>query len=297
MAFGISFGSNKKKSTQTSDVTKTEDQVQSGVTSQDQTQTTSQTATTSGTQTGTTTGSTTGSTTGTSNQQASGTQSSTQRSQSLSDVILGALEASSLRALQSAEAPGGPAASSLNGFDLDSFVQNGYAAAEAQQRGNLEQSINGLFDSVGGTASGNSMAALLANRLQGDATANLAGIQANLVGQGNQILRENVGASVAERAAQQSYVANLLNQLKGGVTAATGEAATTEQTLGQTQQQTAEQQAQQQATTSQQTQQTDTTQVLASIINQLLNTQTNTVGHETTVGKEKKSGGGFGLSI
>lgn len=297
MALGISFGSNKSKTRSSTDVAKLETGVQSGTTSQNQTTTGSQTSNTTGTQSTTGSQTTSGATSGTSSQTTTGTQQQTQTSQLLSDSILSALEQSSLRALTAAETPQGPQIGELNGFNIGDFVSQGYQAAASQQQAQLEQSVNGLFDSVGGTASGNSMAALLANRLRGDAAANLAGVQANLTAQGNQILRENIGQSVAAQVAQQQFVTQLLAQLRGGVATTTGTGQTTEATRGQTQQINDQRTSQQQDVLTSQQQQVDTTQVLASIINQLINTTTNTVASEDTIGKTKKSGGGFGISL
>lgn len=292
MLFGLSFGSNKKTTTSNTAVAKDES------TSQQQTGTQNQQQTSSSTQTGTsnTSGFTSGqtATSGTTAQQTTGQQRTTQTTQSLSDAILGALEASTQNALTAGGTRVGPTAGDLN-FDLDTFVNQGMTAARAASQGALEQSSNGLIDNIGGTASGNSMAALLLNRLQGDNAAALAGVNAQLTAQGNQILRENIGAGLAEQAQSQSWAANLLNQLKGAATATTGAATTSESTTGQQQNIGQQQQSQQQA--QQTSQQTDTTSALISIINQLMQGNTRMTGTESSVGTEKKSGGGFSLSI
>lgn len=290
MGLGLSFGSSKQKSTTDSTINKNE------TTNQTQNQTQNQTGTSSSTQTSTgstqTSGTTATKNTGATTNTAVGTSAETQKSTSFSDMILGALESSTLNALNAAN----QAQVDTNvAFDRNSFVEGGVASAAAAQQAQLEQSLNGLFDSTGGTASGNSMAALLANRLTGDAAANIAGVRSNLEGQATEIERNNIATALAGAQQTQGFAAQLLSALKGGATTATGQTATSQQQAGTSQQVGEQQQAQSQ--TQQSTTQQDTTQQLVSIINSLLsgNTQTQATEHSKTTGK--KSGGGIGLSI
>lgn len=293
MAFGINFGKNKTTTTQNTavDQTTTQNQQQAQTTNQQQSSaTTSNTATT-----GTTATSGATKNTGTTAQQTSGIQEQVNTSRSFSDPVIAALESMVLGQLGSSGSTGGPRAESLSGFDAEGFVSGGLAAAESRQRMDLESSINGLFDAIGGGAGDNTMAALMANRLRGDAAANLAGIESQLVGQANQIQRENVGAAISERATDNAFVNQLLANLKGGVATTEGAVTSQQATTGQQQTIGEEQQRQQQA--QQSSTESTTNQILASVINSLLSGTTNVTGTESVVGTQKKSGGGFGLSI
>lgn len=291
MAFGFSFGKNKTRVEQDTTVNKTETTNQQQNTNQSQTQT--GTSNTNTSQTGSTTGTQATKNSGTTTNQTTGTQAQTGLTQSFSDMILGALEAKTAEAL--GVTTGGPTAESLSGFNRDQFVQGGMQAAQATSQAGLEQSINGLMDNVGGTTEGNSMAALLANRLRNDAGASMAGTRSQLEGQAAQIQQGNVAARTQELGTNNAFVAQLLAGLKGGVTATSGTVQTAESQAG-SQQQIGDSRTAENTQSSQQ-QQTESTQALVSIIQQLISGTTNTQGTESVDGTTTKKGGGVGLSI
>lgn len=287
MAFGLSFGSNKQKTNQTSKVDKTD------VTNQQESGTKASSGTTTNSTTGssTSTGTTQQSEQGRTNQQSSGsTTGQTQgQQQTFSDPILAQLEG--VVAGLMSKPTGAPASD----FDSAEFVRAGVANAQRQTSMGLEDSLNKMFSAVGGTASDNSAVALLADQMRGGAATNLAAIEANLNKEAQAIDRENMVARAGIEAQGQGMLANLLQVLKGGVSTTTG----TES------QQTQQQQAGTSAGTSsgsqsqsqQQNQQSTQTQVLLELLSNMLSGTTNTKGTETTVGETTKKGGGFGLSI
>ncbi len=288
MAFGISFGSSKKKGSSTTTIDKTEavNQQQTGTTE------TTGTTSTSSTQTGSSQGQTSQSTSsqGTSSQTGTAASQTQQRSSQFSDPVLASLESTVQGLLDN---PIGGA--TINDFNAQKFVEGNLASARSSTQSALEDNLNQLVSGIGGSASGNSAVALLSNRLRGDAAANLSGVEANLNAQANEILRQNALAGSQIDSNQQSFLVNLVQALKGGTATATG----TEQQ--QTQSNTAQQQTGTTVgTESQQTQQSASstqTQQLLEAINQLLTGTTHTTGTETTKTKGKTSGGGLSLSL
>lgn len=292
MAFGLSFGANKSnsKGTQTVDSTVTQNQSTTGTN-------TSQGSTSSS-------GSTTqqGSTSGTSNQATSGTQTQTgtsagtgtQSTSLFSDDILGGIEGAVKSLFGNLGGPAKIDASSLNGFDPSAYVASGMKAAEATQRSDLDQAIGALNDSVGGNASTNSAIALLQNRLNGDAAANLAGVRGQLTGQAEGINRDNLLAANNINGTSNQFLATLLDVLKGGAaTTSTAEQqsqATSGTTTGTSAGSTTENTAQSQQTQSNQM------QTLIEQISQLLAGTTNTKGVQNTTESTTKFGGGLSIS-
>jgi hypothetical protein len=180
MAFGLSFGGSKTKSSTAINKTET------GTQAEDSTKSTSGTTTTSGatTSTGSSTGTQTGSTTG-----------SPQTSQQFSDSVLAGLE-STLAGLFGAM----PSADKLSydaGFNPDEFIASGMEAARGQVQTAQDESLNGIFDNIGGRDDSNSMAALLANRVRSDSGAALAGARGQLTSQAQEIQRNNFQANLA----------------------------------------------------------------------------------------------------
>lgn len=292
MILGLSFGKKKQTTDQTTAVNSTQTGFQDGTTSQTSAQSGTSSTTGSQTTSGSTTGSQTGATTGLSS--TTGQQTTTGKASTFSDTILAALESATLGGLSKAGVVAGPRADSL-AFDPTSFVEGGMRAATAGVQADLESGINSLFDSVGGTSGGNSMAALLANRMRGDASASLAGTRAKLEGEGQGIQQANIGVGLAQQGLAQQFVTQMLDMLKGGVTTTQG-ALSTAETTAQQQAQT-QQQAQQTAQQTQSQEQSATTQLLASIINELVNSTQSTVGTENVKGTVKSSGGGASLSL
>jgi hypothetical protein len=280
MAFGISFGSKKEKGSSTTNVNKTEttDQTQTGTqTSTGLTQQSGTSATqTQGatTQTGTTTGSTTGS------------QTSTQQATQFSEPVLSSLE-SSVQALLG-NLPTAP--SQMEGsFNHDQFVQGGVDAASARIQGDLESSLNSIFDQFGGRDDSNSMATLLANRGRSDAAASIAGVRSQLEGQAQEIEKNRFLANLQGVGQQEGFLTQVLDALKGGRAATTGAVQTAEQTAG-----TSNQAGTTTGSETTQTAQTQLQQTIEQLLQQLQGTTT-TVGTEST--KSKGSSGGFGLGL
>jgi hypothetical protein len=282
MAFGISFGKNKSKGSSVTNVNKTETGVEATSGTKATTGTTTQTGTTTSQQQGTTsqTGTTTGTTTG-----SQTTQGTTQQ---FSDTTLAGLESAVGQLL--GNIPTAPQQLEDN-FDREAFIQGGVDAATSRVQGDLEASLNSMFDQFGGRDDSNSMAALLANRARGDAAANLAGVRASLIGQAEGIERENFMSNLAGTGQVQELLAQVLGNLKGGRATTTGATQTAEQTAGtQTQTGTSQQ------TGSEQTAQT-TVQNLLELLNSITAGTQQTVGTESTKTKGKTSGGGIGLSL
>jgi hypothetical protein len=289
MALGISFGKSGQKSTQTTDINKTEtqNQVQNGTQQTQGTTTNTGSTTSSGStntqqntsQTGATTN--TGKTTGT-----------TQQTSSMfdSDVLSGlnSLVTTLMGHAATASQP-------ISNFDKNAFISGGMAKATADSNANVEDAINGLVSGIGGRVDGNSMSALLAQRVHNDATANLAGVESTLTGQAEEIARTNALAGSQMDATNQNFLVNVLQALKGGSSTTTGAESQTQQQQGtSTQAGTntgSETTSQQQNTTQQQVQN------IMETLQQILNGTTTTVGTEATKGSISKTGGGFGLSL
>lgn len=294
--FGLSFGTSKKSSTSDSTITKAENvkQQQSESTQQSQTSSTSGISNTSNTSAGTsaTSQNQTQAQTNQSQQSTTGTQSS------FSDSLKGGLEGAigqllGLTGSNTAELEKGIA--KLDSFDADEYVANVVSQAQAKENATLEQSINGLYDSLGGTASSNSMGALLAQRLTSDSNANIAGIRGQAEANAQGIQSSNLKAVTDAIGSQSALIPAMVTALKGGNVETTGSTLASEianltgNTSGVTK--TSETSQQQQET------QQSTVSSLVGLVQQLLNSQTNTTGTEHTTGTEKKSGGGLSLGF
>jgi hypothetical protein len=170
-------------------------------------------------------------------------------------------------------------------FDADTFVRTGMEAANARARSSVEEAINGIVDTVGG--SGNSMASLLSQRVMNDSQAQLAGAQNQFMGQAATLSRDNAVAG-------NQMLTNLLQSLRGAtqVTTTQQQGTSAESQLQSTANSVvgSETSQQQQNTTSQQI------QALTELVNQLVNSNTNTVGTEQVVGTTKQRGFGLGMS-
>lgn len=282
MAFGLSFGASVKKGSSTTDVNKTEtqNQTQTGV------QATQGSTTTSGTSATQTAQNTTGATT---NQQATtGTQTQQQQSTLFSAPVLSSLESTVQSLLGTI--PNQPATQGGT-FDHAAFVNQGVEAAQAATQGELESSLNGIFDNIGGRDDQNSMSTLLANRARSDAAASVAGVRSQLEGQAQAIDSSRFQNNLAGVGQQEGFVSQVLAALKGGTATTTGATQTAENTAGGTQQQ--------QATTGTSATQQSTQELVNQITAMLQTLQgtTNTVGTEHTKTKDTSIGGGAALSL
>lgn len=116
-------------------------------------------------------------------------------------------------------------------FDVNRYVSGIADAATAATQSDLESRINSTLSSVGASETGNSMAALLGNRMRNDASASLAGTISNAYAQGEQIraaqqesLTQQIGALSGDIGNQLTA---LLDAAKGGVQATTERGTTT----------------------------------------------------------------------
>jgi hypothetical protein len=282
MAFGISFGKKKESGTQATQVAKTEatNQTQTGSQNVSGTTNTTGTSATQTTQTGAQQ---------TSNQQATtGSQTQQQQSTQFSEPVLGALE-NTVNALLGG-IPTQPA--QMQGtFDHNAFVSQGTEAAASRIQGDLESTLNSMFDNFGGRDDQNSMAALLANRTRGDAAAQVAGINASLEAQAQDIDKNRFLANLQGTGQQEGFLTQILDALKGGRASATGATQTAENTAGGTQAAT-----QQSGTSTTQQSQSEVMNQITQLLQQLTGTTT-TAGTENSKTTGKSGGFGLGLSI
>lgn len=302
MAFGLSFGKKTGKTNLTTEVDKTETGTQTGseVTAGSRTGTQSTTGTTTNAATGTS------STTGTSTQAqtSTGEQRQTGTTRSLSENVLGGLESGLTGLLANVLDPNtGDRAmvtagiDAMGGFDVDSFVQATVRRAMAQQGTQLDEVLGSLFSRVGGTEGNNSASTLLAERVRGDAAANIAGIEAGARATGAGIARDNLSATSGALA--QSGGAALLpalaEVLKGGET--TTDISTLTQELSNLLGQTTGGTATSESSVQGQQVTTNTTEELIQAVLSALQQQSRTVGTENTRGTTSEKGFGFGLSL
>lgn len=296
MIFGISLGAKKQSSSGSSTIDKTTDLTgtQSSTNTSQGSTSTSQTGTSSTSQTGTTSGLTTQDniTSGTGTQQQTGTTTTlgADVQSALSDRVKALLGqgVSEAAMTQLNEAILG-----RNGFNVDQFVQDQVTAARNRGEQTLQEQNSAFNSGVGGTASTNSMAALLAQRGRNDLEASLAGIAADSRIKGESVANENLQTSVGAASGVTNMSAELLAALKGA-TATTDMTSLTSQieqligkgsNIGLTTQTGVEQTSQNQ----------QTNQLLTEIANILTNQRQHETGTETQ--KVKGSSGGAGISF
>lgn len=289
MPFGLSFGAKKKSSSSTSEINKNElttqvqdsSKVQSGVTESTSVGTTQNTGATTNQSVGRTAQDATGRSTGV----TEGVQ------QLFSGDVLTGLESLVGQLLTNTPASSGPAVA----FDSDSFIRGGVDRASSRQRLALENGLNQLTSRVGGTASGNSATAILANQLRGDAAANIAGVESDFIGRANEIENRNIQTGIAQSGQSQQYLTQLLAALKGGTATTQNQEVQTNQTSQAATNVASE--AGTQTQTQVQQQQSIQSQQLVEALSQLLQGSTNTTGTEKTKGKETSGGGGFSFGF
>lgn len=95
-------------------------------------------------------------------------------------------------------------------FDVDAFVDDTMARAEATAKFDLESGLNKLFSGTGTSEGDNTMTALLANRLRTDTAANLAGIGAQARATGEQIRSTQSQGITSEITTLSNSIANQL---------------------------------------------------------------------------------------
>lgn len=282
--FGFSFG--KKKSSGTSDINmdRTESTVQNSTGSTTGSSNTNSSS--SGTSATNTSGTQTNTTSGTQSTTGNSLTNTSQMTQSLSNPMLGRLEGL-VNSLMGGVTSGG----SVSDFDKNAFVDQGMSAATAKAQAGLDENIGGILDAIGGR--NNSMAALLSQRAQADTSATLAGANANLTAQAEEIARNNALAGQQVAGGRADILASILEQLRGGsqTTSGTQSTQTAENTSGT---QTGTQTNASSSLTSEQQQQQQIQNTIQNILQSMFGS-TNTTGHE--VGRTTGSQSGFGLSL
>lgn len=279
MAFGLSFGKNKTKTSETATKAETTTQSQTGT----NTTNTSGSSNTSGSQSGTNTGtsSTTQGTTGTNQQVQTGSSFGNSALTAINDNI-----GSFIESIMGGGA-GAAALSELGKFDSQAFIENVMTGAKATAQDSLDEGVNGLISAIGGNASENSATALLQNKMTNATNASLAGTRAQAEGQAQQILGNRAAATTAAQSGDMNALAQILNSIKGGETTGTATGTNNQTQTGTTNS----------SETSNQTNNsnTQTQQTAIEMIQQLLNGTTNSVG--TSNGTNTKVGGGLSLGL
>lgn len=182
-------------------------------------------------------------------------------------------------------------------FDVNGFVSGIAAQAKATTQMDLDSRINGMMSASGGSETGNSMMALLGNRLRNDAAANFAGIVSGAQAQGTQIAQaqqESISGQIQNLAGGLGQqLTNLLGATAGAQQTTTGQNTTTGQSSQQSSEQTLQKQIQDLLTSVSNTQ--NTTQTENTTSNQTQETKESQVGEQTQSGSASmkgKSGGG-----
>jgi len=120
------------------------------------------------------------------------------------------------------------ATASQPAFDVNGYVSGITESATAATQSDLDSRINSILSATGSSEGGNSMSALLGNKLRNEASANLAGITANARAQGEQIKLtqdQAITGQIGEMSGgMMANLANLLAAAKGGQQQTTGAA-------------------------------------------------------------------------
>ncbi len=116
-------------------------------------------------------------------------------------------------------------------FDVNQYVSGIAAQATAATQNDLDSRINTILSASGGSETGNSMNALLGNRLRNDAAANLSGIISGAAAQGQQIKQqqqESITGQITNLAAGLGQnITSLLGASAGAQQSTTGNQNTT----------------------------------------------------------------------
>lgn len=296
MGFGLSFGSKKQSGSSTSNIDKTTDLTGSqntNTTSQGQTNTstvgqTSSATTSQGAQQQTqdqkNIGQTTGRTKGTTTSLGQDVQDAL--AERIKSILGGGITDESMNVINQG----------IRGnanFDVESFVNGIVGGARNRGEQTLQEQNSAFAARAGGTASTNSMAALMAQRGRNDLEANLGAIAADATAKGEGIRQSGLNTSVNALTGTAGIASALAGALKGGTTTTDMTQLTDEisQLIGKSGSITS------QTTTGMETQQqtSQTNQLLQEIANVLTQQQQREVGTEKTTQKGKS--GGFGLSL
>lgn len=116
-------------------------------------------------------------------------------------------------------------------FNVDQFVSGIATQAEAATQNDLDSRINQILSASGGSETGNSMNALLGNKLRNDAAANLSGIVSGARAQGTQIAQQQEESRTQQIATLGSelstQLSNLINASAGASQNTTGQQTST----------------------------------------------------------------------
>lgn len=307
-------GSSEKSSSTTNSNVKTAQSGQSNTTgslTQNGTTTGSQQQTGTQAQTGTVTnsGGSTSNVTGNETQQSQTGQTTTNYSSdvlaSLDSLLKQQLAGGGAQIQQAQDALGGrlqqiQAIAGQPQFDVNNFVSGIASQAAAATQSDLDSRINTMLSASGSSETGNSMSALLGNRLRNEAAANFAGIVSGAQAQGTQIAQaqqESITGQISGLAGGLgSQLATLLGATQGAQSTTTGQSTSTGQSTQQAQETTFQKQIQDLLTSL--TQNTNTTQTESSTANQTQSTKESQIGEQTTnsatKGKTSSSGDIFG---
>lgn len=125
-------------------------------------------------------------------------------------------------------------------FDVNNFVSGIASAAGAEIQNDLDSKINTMLSATGSSESGNSMAALLGNKLRNDAAASMAGVVSQATAQGEAIRQAQQGQITEEISGLtgqlSGQIAQLLQVAQGATqqTTGVGSVLTSQQQSGQT---------------------------------------------------------------
>lgn len=179
-------------------------------------------------------------------------------------------------------------------FNVDEFVSNTVGVARNRGEQLLQEQGSAFSSGIGGSAGGNSMAALMAQRGRNDLETNLAGISSSARAQGEGIVNENL----ATAGGLQNVLTQAVSGLVGGVKGANQTIDTTQlsdqisQLLGNT----TNSSSGGQSATSTGTESKVVDQLLSTIQEMIGSSSQKTQGTEDTLTKNK-AGGGFSLSL
>jgi hypothetical protein len=149
-------------------------------------------------------------------------------------------------------------------FDVNGYVSGIAQAATSATQSDLDSRINSILSATGSSEGGNSMSALLGNKLRNEASANLAGVISNANIAGNEMAQKQQESLTSQMSGVSNDIstqlAQLLSAAKGGTQQTTGAANTVstqnQASTGSTTQNTAETATQNQT----QTEKSDQTQ-------------------------------------
>lgn len=293
MALGLSFGKNKQKVNSTTTTNQLQSQTQAGTTSEAKTE--AQSSFTQGLTDTISQGSTAGQQATATQQATAGREAQTGRTSLFSDAVLASLQESALGSLDGVRGQNPINVGGVQNFDSEQFITDAVTRATAASGVVRDTSTNSLFDSIGGTAKGNTMAALLDQQLAMQQEGSVAGARNEAAATAAGIQRSNIQAELGVQGQEQGLMNSLLSLLRGGEQLTEAESAQEGSQAGGSTSTSAEQQSQ--ASSQATAQSTQAISSLVSLIAQLVSGTTQTTGTENTKGTTTKQGGGASLSI